>query len=248
MAMLVAAVLAMQDGIDDWIRRLGHEDPAEREKAEKKIAERIAEVSKLAAALEKAGASKDAEVRARAERLRKELMDAAKGFDEIRELDQQIRKNPRDASLWVKRAEAQLKRGDAKSAIEDATEAIRIDPRMPAAYAARARVRRTLGDAAGALADLDRALELDPAQPGTYQERGLTRALLGDLDGAIADLTRAIELDPKMPEPYANRGSIRHLRGDTEAAIADLERALELAPAEWPHRKRIEEELKKLRK
>lgn len=248
MAVLLALGLAMQDGLDEWIKRLGHEDPAEREKAEKKIAERIAEVSKLAAALEKAGASKDAEVRGRAERLRKALAEALKGPDELRDLDEQIWKNPADASLWTKRAAARLRKGDATKAVEDASEALRLDPRLVAAWTVRAKARRTLGDIAGTLRDLDEALRLDPEQAVVYSERALARLAVGDLEGAAADVSRAIELDPKLPEAYANRGAIRKLKGQLEAAAADFERALEVAPADWPQRKHVEGELKKLRK
>ena len=244
MALLLAAVLSVQDGVDDWIRRLGHEDPAEREQAEKQIAGRIAEVSKLASALDKARASKDAEVRARAERLRKALTEALKA----EELDEAIRKNPADASAWVRRAEARLKKGEVKEAVADADEALRLDPGRVAAWVVRAKARRALGDIAGALADLDRALALDPAQAAVYGERGLARVAVGDVDGAMADLARAIELDPKMPEAYASRAAVRALKGDREGAVADLERALEVAPADWPERKRVEEDLKKLRK
>src|SRR5262245_25401465 len=92
MGLLLATVLAMQD-VDELIRRLGHQEPSERDKAEKQLVELA---QKLGASLKKGAASEDAEVRGRVERVRKALELALKPAtkkpeEELKELDDEIR-------------------------------------------------------------------------------------------------------------------------------------------------------------
>ena len=117
------------------------------------------------------------------------------------------------------------------------------EPEDAADYRIRGRERQSKGDLGGAIEDYDRSIELDPRNAMAYNYRGWVRTIMGDLDGAMEDYDRAIEVDPRYALAYQNRGFVRQKKGDRAGAIADFQKTLEVAPANWPHRGRVEEML-----
>jgi len=79
--------------------------------------------------------------------------------------------HPRNAQLYVDRAQASRMRGLWDEVVIDTTKAISLDRQFAQAYVLRASARRSKGDLAGAANDVERALQLDPQNIGAALER-----------------------------------------------------------------------------
>ncbi len=73
----------------------------------------------------------------------------------------------------------------------------------------------------------------------------LRRELSGHPD-PLDELVRTIRIDPKEALPLYNRGMARRGLGDFAEARRDFEKALEVAPADWPLRAPLLEDLDSL--
>lgn len=175
------------------------------------------------------------------------LRRANRDFDgALKDYERALRLDPALAQAHTGKGLVHLSRGDSEAALRDFGEAIRRNPDALEAYAARANLLRNRGDWAGALRDLDQAVRLAPASADLRFRRGAVKGGLQDYEGAEADYTEAIRLNPRFADVYGNRGALRRLRGNVDGARNDLRTALEVAPADWPHRRRIEEMLQGL--
>jgi tetratricopeptide (TPR) repeat protein len=121
--------------------------------------------------------------------------------------------------------------------------ALHIDPTNYVAYTNRGIVRYAAGDKQGGLADYNTAIAIHPGYALAYYDRGSARHALGDVDGAITDLSFSIQLNPRDPRAWNNRGWAREAKGDLAGALADYAEALRRAPADFPGRAKIEENL-----
>jgi len=124
---------------------------------------------------------------------------------------------------------------------------LRIDPTNYVAYTNRGYLRSMAGDAQGGLADYDTALAIHPGYALAYYDRGTARQQAGALAPALADLSASIQLNPRDPRPWNNRGWVRERTGDLGGAAADYAEALRRAPADYPGREMIVENLAALR-
>src|SRR5262249_34691788 len=124
---------------------------------------------------------------------------------------------------------------------------LRIDPTNYVAYTNRGYLRSLAGDAQGALADYETALSIHPGYALAYYDRGTARQQAGAFALAIADLSTSIHLNPRDPRPWNNRGWIREKTGALRGAAADYAEALRRAPADYPGRAMIAENLAALR-
>src|SRR5262249_34969064 len=120
---------------------------------------------------------------------------------------------------------------------------LRIDPTNYVAYTNRGYLRTVAGDAQGGLADYDTALAIHPGSAPAYYDRGTARLQAGALAAALGDLSRSIELNPGDPRAWNNRGWVRERTGDLGGAAADYAEALRRAPAEYPGREMMVENL-----
>ena len=84
------------------------------------------------------------------------------GETAIRDFDEAIRIDRRNAQGWTNRGEAYQRKGNFDKAISDHTEAIRIDAKHPDAWFNRGIAHHNKGDNARAIADYRQALKVNP--------------------------------------------------------------------------------------
>ena len=154
-------------------------------------------------------------------------------FDKaIADCDEVIRRRPRDAEAYGKRALAWQSTGDLEKAIHDFSEAIRLSPRDPFLLGHRALAWKSRNELEHAIDDYTAAIKIDPTHARHFYLRGLTWLDLGNHDKAIADFTDAIKIDPQNAEAYASRGHALTEREEYEKALGDLDRAIRLHPGD----------------
>lgn len=120
----------------------------------------------------------------------------------LRDYEEAIKLNPRNAGAYVNRAHVLSHKGDHEDAIKDLDEALRINPNQWEAYFNRAVDFRELGELDPALADLEKVMTLSPTFVGAYINRGAIYLRKGELDRAIADYRHAAKMDVHLVAAY----------------------------------------------
>ena len=149
------------------------------------------------------------------------------------ELDEFIRRNPRDPWSRFHRAYSRVNLGDHDGAIVDCDLAIDLNSEVPLFYALRALALAMRHKLDRALADVERAAS-DPAptiESGSVPEAG-SRAQRGDYAGGLADYHRSFRGRPLDVTMLADQASASALAGHFQAAEADFEAALRAEPVE----------------
>lgn len=111
--------------------------------------------------------------------------------------DEQVKRNPSSADVWLRRGICWVHQGKLKNAIQDFDEAIRLNPKDVGAFNIRGNTKADLKEFAGAMRDYDEAIRRDPKYPEAYNNRGWVKERQKDYAGAIQDYDEAIRLDPK---------------------------------------------------
>lgn len=148
----------------------------------------------------------------------------------LAELDDRIRRDPRDEAAYYERGQFHAQRGDAAAAIGDFDQAIRLNPSSPEAFNNRCWMRAMADDLKRALVDCDQALRLRPDFLDALDSRGLVHLKAGALRAAITDYGDALRLDPRHSSALYGRGLARRRLGEDGQAKRDIAGALELNP------------------
>ncbi len=122
----------------------------------------------------------------------------------------------------LQNADAGLKAGRPKAAIEALSQAIGIMPEDSSLFRMRADVYTMLGENANARADYSTAIRLSPADADLYNHRGYFLMSHGLKAESKADFNKAIELNPKHVAAYNNRGLLSLTDEDFKTADADF--------------------------
>jgi|GEM_PF-607752 len=145
-----------------------------------------------------------------------------------------IRRSPRSAANYHKRAELYIALRDYERALEDIEQALDISPSNGLFLLTQARVLRQLNKFDEALASARRAEVLQQDTPELY-------VLLGDLTQqkkqyrqAKLYLAKALQMAPYDGEAYFYTGLLDARQGDTLSGIALMQRALDLKPRFLP--------------
>ncbi|MBN2476254.1 MAG: tetratricopeptide repeat protein [Pirellulales bacterium] len=152
------------------------------------------------------------------------------------------------ARAWCGRANLRLARRDFDGALEDYTATLEADPTLALAWCNRGNLRVSKGDAQGAMEDFNQAIELVPGFVVARCNRGTLRMQNGDPSGALEDFNAALQHDPRHAEAWYGRAAVRKAQEDWQAAAADLGECLGAAAPDWPHRTRVEAELREVRR
>ncbi|MHC4184300.1 MAG: tetratricopeptide repeat protein [Planctomycetota bacterium] len=161
---------------------------------------------------------------------------------------------------YKSRAEAYMKAGDYRKAVEDLKRSIEINPRYATSYAILGMAYERLDLSLQAIESYGRAIELNPQfsiayygrerafqkvrkrseqaimgnpeAAAAYINRGTAHALMKNYQEALEDFNRAIHLNPQITAVYYNRGLVYTHMGDYQRAITDFSTVLEQSPGD----------------
>ncbi len=159
-----------------------------------------------------------------------QLMHLLTNTHAISRADESIRSDPKDATAYFNRAQAQANLGNIEAAIADYTEAIALEPFNAEPYHARGWLYFTRDEHEKAVADFDEVIQRQPENADAFKRRALANSLLNRQEAALADYDEAIRLDPNDFRSFNNRGNLHHDCGEFAKAAADYTSALELNP------------------
>jgi len=155
--------------------------------------------------------------------------------------EQEIRSNPNNAEVYIRRGDYFIARGFANGesqaffnqAIADFTQAIKIAPNAKDAYLHRAELYSQIKDFDHAFTDFNQVIRIDPNNAEAYTFRAGVYTQQGKYDQALTDCNEAIRIDPKFPNAYSFRGSTYFAKSvqnkenkDYDNAVAYLDKAI----------------------
>ena len=149
-----------------------------------------------------------------------------------------IRRNPRDAEAYHRRATAlsatAFRRSNAAAQLElalrDADQALRLAPGEPAYYQGRGNIWLSKDNPDRALADFQQAMRLAPADALYYESAARAWLKKKNADRAIETASQGIRLDPRLPYLYRVRCDAYQERKDYLNAYFDYRAAWKLDP------------------
>jgi len=151
--------------------------------------------------------------------------------DELRTLDERVRRNTRDAVGFYRRGQFYARYGQFNRAISDFDEAIRLKPDDPEALNNRCWARAMLGDTTKALQDCNEALKLRPAYGDALDSRGLINLKLCHNAEALSDYDSAVRYNPRQASSLFGRGVARLRTNNTAGGNDDIVAAKAISPS-----------------
>ncbi len=151
--------------------------------------------------------------------------------DELRGLDDRVRRNTRDAVAFYRRGQFYARYGQFNRAISDFDEAIRLKPDDPEALNNRCWARTMLGDTAKALQDCNEALKLRPAYGDALDSRGLINLKLCHNAEALSDYDAAVRYNPRQASSLFGRGVAKVRTNNTAGGNDDIIAAKAISPS-----------------
>lgn len=139
--------------------------------------------------------------------------------EQIAGISARIRRDPRNASLHLKRGELHRLHREWRRAAADYDRAARLDPRLATVDFARGRMLFEAGRAREAESALDRFLRAEPRHAEALTTRARVLVRLGRREEAARDFTRALALAPE-PDLFVERAAVLAAAGGAHAREA----------------------------
>ena len=150
----------------------------------------------------------------------------------IADLDETLRRNPKDASVYFERAKIHSEKLEYGLAVDDFSTALQLDPNNATIYIERGNLYYgPIGDTESAIADYTAALLLNPDDAHYPVLRGIAYSDMRAYDFAIADYAAALQVDSgDMAAIHMLKGRAHANKGEYDLAITDYSAAIQLAP------------------
>lgn len=149
----------------------------------------------------------------------------------IKNLDEAISSNARDAESLHVRAMAQVYQKNYPAALRDLDAAIGLKPAEAKYWQTRSAAQYFSGRFEESERDATEALRLKPGDLGALNERALARRRLGRYRESADDFSEAWQREPTFWWFVLGRGISRLLDGQDQAALVDLDTAVSMQPA-----------------
>lgn len=160
------------------------------------------------------------------EKLQQGQYDAA-----IKEFNDIIRAQPRNAIAYMNRGVAYHRLGQLEPALQDFDRAIELDKNLAAAYSNRSYLYFDQQQFEQALTDANQAVALNPNLADAYINLANARQARNDLAGALQDYNQALKLKPSTEHQarvFNNRGNLYVAQNDLTRALQDYNQAIKL--------------------
>jgi tetratricopeptide (TPR) repeat protein len=142
-------------------------------------------------------------------------------------INEQLKSDPNNPNLYVKRAQLYKQYNEVPFAIEDIDRAIKIDSLLPEFYLLKAEMQKQIDDYANAKRTLDRCLLIDNNNVQARIELGWLAFLIQNYEQAIEYADAALKRNMYAAEAYYLKGMIFYENKDTTKAISSFITAVE---------------------
>lgn len=169
-------------------------------------------------------------------------------IEQISRVSERIENEPKNAGLYLQRAELHRRHSDLQAAHADVAQAERIGAGRARTLALEAQILFDERDLPKALMAADKSLQFEPRQPALLALRGKWLAESGRQVEAVADFTKSIHYSTNpSPDVLLERAQVQAEMGDLNGAVGGLDEglkalgaipSLELAAIEYERRQK----------
>ena len=154
------------------------------------------------------------------------LMSHEQYADAIKQFDESLRLNPKQANSLINRALCHYHLDHYRDAMADYDRALELEPKNFVGHYNRGLLRANVGEDNLAIEDFNFILSIDPDDMMATFNRATLLENIGDYRGAIRDYTTVINEYPKFLYGYERRAAARRMIGDNAGANRDEEHVL----------------------
>jgi len=147
-------------------------------------------------------------------------------------LDQALKDNPNDSSIWNLKGLFMYRRGKHEEALNCFQAAVNYRPGNFEARSNLGQVNLELGQFPQAERELRRAISINPRYAPAHGNLGNLLLVRSEIEAAVLEYRKALALDPHLTDAWIGLGSALYLSGDLKGAIAANRKILEYAPAD----------------
>jgi len=148
----------------------------------------------------------------------------------LRDLDQAIRINPKDAGAYNARGAVYDELKQYSKAIQDFDRAIALAPDNAIYYFNRGHIDAVTGKFNRAINYFGEAIERDPKFASAYSDRGMAYSHSGQHTRALGDFDQAVRFEPGRADVYRDRAFVLNAVGRIEQAIESLGEYIQRKP------------------
>ena len=146
---------------------------------------------------------------------------------EFKAINEQLKNDVNNATLYLKRANLYKKYGDLTSAVGDVDRAIKVDSTLPAFYLLKAELLKSQNNLKESKLALDKCLQIDNGNVTARVELGWLALIVMNHKQALDYADAALKRNVYSAEAYYLKGMIFQDKGDTTLAISSFITATE---------------------
>ena len=148
----------------------------------------------------------------------------------LSEIQSSIKRDPKNADLYVKLGQSYWNNGDYQPAFEAFKQAMALAPTSAKAHNWMGAFLMGRGNLPDSISELRKAVSLDPKYARAYTNLGSALAKSGDLAGAVNAFQKASALEPNSWAAHLNLGLALRENGDAAKALIHLRRVAQAQP------------------
>lgn len=148
-------------------------------------------------------------------------------------IEKQIRLDPQDKSLYIKRGNLRLMNNDYEGALQDGKYVLKLNENDYGGYQLMATTYESMGQADKAITYKRKMLKLQPDDLYLKQSLALLYHKNNQPERALELLNDLIEQYPSIADLYISRAGLMVNKGDFQAAKADFDKAVSVEPRNY---------------
>ena len=145
-------------------------------------------------------------------------------------INEQIKKNPSDLSLFQSRAKYLFDKGEVNAAIADMHRIIKLDSNKSEYYLTLAEILLITGNGGGVKQALEKCISLDPKNIQGRLKMAELMMLTNDFKGSLKQIDEALKIDKYNAKAYFIKGMAFKQVGDTAKAVSSFKTTVEQDP------------------
>lgn len=148
----------------------------------------------------------------------------------LSEIQNSIKRDPKNADLYVKLGQSYWNHGDYQPAFEAFKQAVALAPTSAEAHNWMGAFLMGRGNLPDSISELGKAVSLNPKYARAYTNLGSALAKSGDLAGAVSAFQKALALEPNSWPAHLNLGLALRENGNAAKALVHLRRVAQAQP------------------
>ena len=158
-----------------------------------------------------------------------QLIQFGQANEAIKLLELAIKLNPKDASLWITLAEAQVRSEKKDEALLSLSEAIQLNPKEESIYFSKASILIDLNEPQKAKDCIKKGLSINKNNERGYFQLGNTEIMLNNYEQALIEFKKSSKINSNFWQSINNEGLVLYELNNPKEAISKFKSAIAIS-------------------